>query len=257
MSVDSALFYAFLLVFVRCSAMLLASPIFGANNVPVQIRVFTTMALAASLTFLIRPGVGEVPQNMYGLVMAIGHEIIAGLLIGTMLSLVIQAAQMAGAFIDLQLGLSLSQVLNPIDGVSVSIIGQFKFMLAMVIFLQINAHHVMLQAFVHSYHAMPAPTFSLLPAIESSFVGLVTQLSIVAVQIAAPVAAVSLIVDAALGVIGKAVPQMQVFVVGMPAKIGVGLVAAAVALPALVNGVQYGVQLGTDALASSFQTHAR
>jgi len=237
--------------------MLLLSPIFGADNVPVQIRVFTTLALASALTFLIRPGVGEVPQNMYVLVMSIGHEIVAGMLIGAMLSLVLQAAQMAGAFVDLQLGLSLSQVLNPIDGVSVSIIGQFKFMLAMIIFLEIDAHHVMLQAFVHSYHAMPAPTFAMLPSIETSFVGLITQLSLVALQIAAPVAAVSLVVDAALGVIGKAVPQMQVFMVGMPAKIGVGMIAAAVALPALVNGVQYGVDLGASALSHTFQTHAR
>lgn len=237
--------------------MLLVSPIFGADNVPVQIRVFTTLAIAAALTMLIRPSVGTVPQNMYILVFSIGHEIVAGMLIGALLSLVIQAAQMAGAFVDLQLGLSLSQVLNPIDGVSVSIIGQFKFMLAMVIFLEINAHHVMLQAFVHSYHAMPAPTLAQLPAIESGFVGLVTQLSLVALQIAAPVAAVSLVVDAALGVIGKAVPQMQVFLVGMPAKIGIGMIAAAVALPALVNGVQYGVQLGADTLAHTFQAHAR
>ncbi len=63
--------------------------------------------------------------------------------------------------------------------------------------------------------------------------------------------------DAALGVIGKAVPQMQVFMVGMPAKIGIGMVAAAVALPALVNGVQYGVQLGADALSPIFHAHAR
>jgi flagellar biosynthetic protein FliR len=130
-------------------------------------------------------------------------------------------------------------------------------MLAMVIFLEINAHHVMLQAFVHSYRAMPAPTMAQLPSIEAGFVDLITQLSLVALQIAAPVAAVSLVVDAALGVIGKAVPQMQVFMVGMPAKIGVGLIAAAVALPALVNGVQYGVQLGADTLSHTFQAHAR
>jgi flagellar biosynthetic protein FliR len=237
--------------------MLLVSPIFGAQNMPVQIRVYTTLAISAALTLLIRPSIGQTPQDMYTLVMAIGHEVLAGMLIGAFLSLVIQAAQMAGAFIDLQLGLSLSQVLNPIDGVEVSIVGQFKYMLAMVIFLQINAHHVMLQAFVRSYHALPSPTLQALPAIQDGFVGLITQLSLLALQIAAPVAAVSLVVDAALGVIGKAVPQMQVFLVGMPAKIAVGLFAAAVALPALVNGVQYGVQLGTDALAPLFIAHAR
>ncbi len=88
-SIDAALFYAFLLVFVRCSAMLLMSPVFGAENVPVQIRVFTTLAIAAALTMLIRPGVGAVPQSMYVLVFSIGHEVVAGMLIGAFLSLVI------------------------------------------------------------------------------------------------------------------------------------------------------------------------
>jgi flagellar biosynthetic protein FliR len=256
-SIDAALFYAFLLVFVRCSAMLFASPIFGAQNVPVQIRIYITLAISAALTFIIKPDSGGVPQDLYTLTLAIGHELVAGILIGTFLSLVLQAAQMAGAFIDVEMGLSSSQILNPIDGVQVSIIAQFKYMLALIIFLQIDAHHVMLQALVHSYHAMPAPTMAQIPAIQTNLVTLLTQLSLLAIQIAAPVAAVSMVVDAALGVIGKAVPQMQVFMVGMPAKIAMGMIALTVALPALVSGVQYGVNLGTNSLAQVFQAHAR
>lgn len=253
MSFDAALFFAFMLVFVRCSAMMFASPMFGAQNLPIQIRIFATLALSAALTITIRPHVGPPPQDLYTLAFAMGHELVAGLLIGTCMSLVLQAAQMAGAFIDLQMGLGLSQALNPITGVPVSIIAQFKYLLALVVFLSINGHHVMLGAFVHSYDTMPSPTMAGLPAIQNSFIGLVTDLSLLALQIAAPVAAVSLVVDAALGVINKAVPQMQIFLVGLPAKIIMGMLAMAIALPALVNGVQYGVEKATASVATAFE----
>jgi flagellar biosynthetic protein FliR len=257
LSIDAALFYAFLLVFIRCSAMLFSSPMFGAQNTPLQVRIFATLALSSAMTFAVRAHIGPPPADMYSLAIAVAHEVVAGLLIGVFLSLVLQAAQMAGAFLDLQMGLSLSQALNPVTGVPSSIIAQFKYMLALVVFLSINAHHVMLGAFVHSYDSMPAPTMANMAGIQGSFVHLVTQLSILALQIAAPVAAVSIVVDAALGAINKAVPQMQIFFVGLPAKILVGLVALSVGLPALASGVQYGVENATNSLMQCFQNHGR
>jgi flagellar biosynthetic protein FliR len=253
MSIDSALFYAFLLVFVRCSAMLMSSPMFGAQNTPVIVRGFTCLSISAALTFAVKSHIGPPPADMYTFVLSIAHELLAGLLIGGFVSMVLHAAQMAGAFLDLQMGLGLSQALNPITGVPVSLLAQFKFFLCLVVFLSINAHHVMLNAFVHSYDAMPTPTMEMLPAIKDTFVNLITQMSLLALQIAAPVAAVSIVVDAALGVINKAVPQMQTMVVGLPAKLLMGLLALSVTLPALASSVQYGVEATTNSIASVFQ----
>jgi len=235
--------------------MLFTSPLFGAQNTPLQVRIFCTLAISAALTFTIKAHLGPPPADLYAFAMAILHELIAGALIGIFLTLVLEAAQMAGAFIDLQMGLSMSQTLNPITGVPVSVMSQFKYMLGLIVFLSINAHHVMLSAFVKSYETMPAPTMANLAGIQGSFIHLLTQLSLVALQIAAPVAAVSIVVDAAMGVIGKAVPQMQIFVVGLPAKIVMGMLAISVALPALASGVQYGVEEATHSLVTVFQPH--
>jgi flagellar biosynthetic protein FliR len=158
------------------------------------------------------------------------------------MSLVLQAAQMAGALIDTQMGLGMSQTLNPINGVSSTVISQFKYFLAVVIFLSIDGHHVMLKAFVDSYSSGSGLSMDQLPALKNGFVGLVEQLCLLGLQMAAPVLGVSLVVDAALGVINKAVPQMQVIQVGMPAKIIVGMIALGVGLPALVSGVNTGVE---------------
>lgn len=241
MHIDSALMFSFLLVFVRCSSMLLVSPMFGAQNSPVQIRVFTTLAIAGAITIALRPAMGPPPADMYALVGAVIKEVLAGLLIGIFMSLVLQAAQMAGAIIDMQMGLGMSQALNPITGVPVTVISQFKFLLALVIFLTMDCHHQMIIAFARSYQTMPPLTYESIPAVKSGIIALMGQLSLMALQIAAPVMAVSLIVDAGLGVVNKAVPQMQAMLVGLPAKVIMGMLALSLGLPAMAGAVSHGV----------------
>jgi flagellar biosynthetic protein FliR len=191
---------------------------------------------------VLQPKIGPTPTSIIGLALAVAGEAIAGLLIGGLISLVLQAAQMAGAMLDLHIGLSMSQSLNPITGVSVTVIAQFKYMLAMVIFLSANAHHFMIQALVDSYNHAPALSSANMPMIQSSVIALLGSMCVLAVQIAAPVTAVSLVVDAALGVMAKAVPHMQALQVGMPAKIGAGMIALSLTLPPLVGAVTGGCE---------------
>lgn len=255
MAIDATLMYSFLCVFVRCSAMFLSSPIFGSQGTPVHIRVMTCFAISGALTLTLGKHIGPPPQDLYPFVLAITHEVVAGLLIGSFMSLVLQAAQMAGALIDTQMGLGMSQTLNPVNGISSTVIAQFKYMLAVVIFLSIDGHHMMLRAFAQSFGDMPGLSMGHLPAIQTGIVQLFSMLSLLALQMAAPVLGVSMVLDAALGMINKAVPQMQVIQVGMPAKIIIGMVALSVGLPAVVAGVNTGVETGLTSLLHIFGGH--
>ncbi len=251
MSFDSALLYAFLLVFVRCSAMLLVSPMFGAQNSPLQVRIFTTLAIAGALTFALKPAIGPVPTQLYGLAGAVTKEALAGLLIGMFMAFVLQAAQMGGSIIDMQMGLSMSQELNPLTGVPVTVVSQFKYLLALVIFLCMNCHHQMIIAFARSYETMPALSYDTLPALRTGLASLIGNLSLLALQMAAPVIAVSLIVDAGLGIVNKAVPQIQAMLVGLPAKVILGMIALSLGLPAMTSAVSSGVNAAFLGLAHS------
>jgi flagellar biosynthesis protein FliR len=245
-----SLIFSFAMVFIRCSAMMFSSPMFGSAKIPVMIRIFATMALSGALTLVLQPNIGKPPTDMYGLVSTALQEAVAGLLIGSFMSLALQMAEIAGGIMDHQLGLSMSQVLNPVDGVSVTILAQFKQMLAVVILFASNGHHTMLEAFVRSYDHMPSLSAG---AMTSNLAELIGGVSLLALQVAAPVLGVSLIIDAAMGIVNKASPQMQVFVVGLPAKIGVGLFAVAVTLPALVGAVNSSVGLALKALAGALR----
>lgn len=242
MNLDAGTFYAFFLVFVRCSGFCLAAPMFGSMVIPVRIRVCMAGALAFALTFFVKQHLGAVPQDLVSMVLAIGNEAVSGLLIGAFFGMVMQAATIAGAFCDLQLGLSMGQALNPISGIQVSVIGQFKTMLCLVVFLAANGHHMMLGSLVESYNAMPTLSASMLGDLQTTAFDLFTKLSLLSLQIAMPVIAVSLIVDAGMALINKAVPQMQIFVVGMPVKSGLGMIALSVSLPAMTVAVQSGVE---------------
>lgn len=234
--------FAFLLVFVRCSAMLFTSPVFGAQSTPLPVRIMTTLAMSAALTLALQPKMGPPPETLYALASAVLAEAAAGAMIGLFTQLVMQAVLMAGSLIDTQIGLGISQQLNPLTGVSVTVIAQYKYMLGVVIFLAANGHHMMLQAFARSYELMPPLGSVSVDAFRTGYVELLGQASLLALTIAAPVLAVSLVADAALGVISRAVPQMQAIMVGMPAKLGLGILATSLALPALVTSVQSGVE---------------
>jgi len=254
MNLDTNTFYAFFLIFVRCSGLCLAAPVFGAMNIPVRIRISLAGALAFTLLAILQPKVGQPPKDMIEFALAVGNEALSGILIGGFFGLVLQAALMAGAFIDLQLGLGLSQALNPVAGVPVSVIGQFKYMLCLVIFLCADAHHLMLSSLVQSYSSMPTLSASLMPALQEGILDLIGRLSLLALQMAMPVVAVSFIVDAGLALINKAVPQMQSFFVGMPVKIGLGMLVLTLALPAMTIGVRSGVEHAMEALPFASQS---
>ena len=251
MHFDATLLFAFLLVFVRCSAMLFASPMFGAQNTPLQVRIFTTLAIAGALTCALKPSIGPVPADMYMFAAAILKELLAGLLIGVFMSLVLFAAQMAGAVIDLDMGLSLSQEFSPLTGMNVTVVAQFKYMLALVLFLTMDCHHQMILAFARSYQTMPALGYDSIPAVRTGIVAMIGSLSLLSLQMAAPVIAVSLIVDAGLGIVNKAVPQIQAMLVGLPAKMILGIFALAIGLPAIAAGINAGVHTAFIELARS------
>ncbi len=253
---DLAAIHAALLVFVRVGAALLSAPGFGAASIPAHVRIFVGLALAGAIAAVVKARVAPIPDGLGGLALQVGAEAATGLLIGLTMNLAVQSAGIAGTFLDAQTGLSMSQVLNPVDGVPVTLLGQFKSMLAVVVFLTLDAHHLLVGAIVRSYgtggHAGPPLSLDSLPAVLAGVQAMMGMALSTALAIAAPALGASLVVDAALGLLSRAVPQLQPLQIGAPAKIAVGLLATSLALPALVGGVALGVDRATHLLGRLF-----
>jgi len=244
MSLDAAFLFGFLAVFTRVTAMLMSAPLYG-QVVPVNIRVFLGAVLSLALLPVVGPHLPPAPSDLLGVAGLVGREAVMGLLIGGCLQMLLSAIQMAGSFLDLQIGIGSAQVFNPMLGQTASPLGQFKFLLATVIVLLLNGHHLMFDAFVRSYELGGVP-MTAMPEMLATLTSLLGQLMLLALQIAAPVAAVTVIIDVAAGLVNKAVPQTQPFLISLPAKLGMGFLCLALGLPALVTAVQGGLDITFD-----------
>lgn len=239
MSFDAYLLMTGLLVFCRASAALLSSPILGAG-IPVMVRVGFSAIFTIAVCPYVDPLHGRMPQDVGEIAGMVLHEATWGLLLGMCVQALVLAAQMAGSFLDLQIGIGSSQILNPVSGVPVSVIAQFKYLLAVALLFLLNGHHLIIQAIVQSYHTQVAPIDS--HDMQKTLLPFLGRLALLSLQIAAPAAAVTVIVDAGAGIVNKAVPQMQAYLVSMPAKIAAGLGALALGMPALVVAMQIGLE---------------
>ena len=244
MSLDSTLIFGFLAVFSRVTAMLMSAPLYG-QVVPVNIRIMVGGIVAMALLPVIHGHLPVPPTDLLGILMLMGREITVGLLIGGCLQFMLAAIQMAGTFLDLQIGIGSAQVFNPMLGQTATPIGQFKFLLGTVLVLMMNGHHLMFDAFVGSY-SLPPLSIESMPGMLTTLTSLIGQLMLLALQIAAPVAAVTVIIDVATRIVNKAVPQTQPFLISLPAKLAVGFLALALGLPALVGAVTGGLDITFD-----------
>ncbi|MCS6918997.1 MAG: flagellar biosynthetic protein FliR [Fimbriimonadales bacterium] len=237
MSLDLEWFWAFLVAFVRASGLALMAPVFGSRLVPTPVRVGLSAVLALALAPLIQPYTGAPPTEWAPLMVRLVGEAIVGLAMGYGVSLIIGAAVMAGEVLDTMMGFNLMQVLNPVSTFPTTLLAQFHYMLAMTLFALVNGHHWLLLALARSFEA--GAGLGSLSAWSDGSLATAMQLGgevmMLCLQIAAPAGGVLLVVDAAMAAVSRAVPQIPVWLIGMPAKIAVGIVALGASLPALVG----------------------
>jgi len=244
MKLDALYVVTFFSIFVRLGAVMMSNPMMG-KAAPVQVRAFFCAVVAFALVPIIQPSMPPAPETMADLIGLIVRDVLFGLLIGGCLQLVQSTFQVAGTMMDFQLGVSSSQAFNPTIESYASPITQFNTMLATVILLLADGHHMMFRAFVESYQ-VPIGGIQLDSAFLTALLTLLFRLMILAAQNAAPVSAVAVIVDVAAGVINKAVPQTQPFLIATPAKLGIGVVAMAFGLPTLVVAVSRSTHMVFD-----------
>jgi flagellar biosynthetic protein FliR len=224
---------AFFLIFARILTAFFGMPIFNNRAVPVVAR----LAIAGAITFVITPlqlsKLPPLPDTMIPYVLMIFQEIVIGLMIALAVMLVFSALQMAGQIIGLQMGLNLAAVVDPVSaGQQASYVDQFYMLLTALLFLAINGHHSVIIALERSFGVLPLGSFVVTQGFTESLSVFASSIFVIALRIALPTMAAMLLSDLALLIVGRVVPQMNVFVVGLPAKVGLGFASFMIALPA-------------------------
>ncbi len=221
----------YVLVFIRASAIIFSVPIFGSRDFPVLAKV----GLACTIAWIIYPLV-PIPAELFNgklltLVPAMVAEIFIGIAIGFTARLVFEGVQLGGQLSGFQMGFGIVNVLDPITGENFSIISQLQNLFAIILFLGMNLHHWFFKAIVLSFEKIPLFHCTLSAPLFQELCTISANIFVIAVKLAAPIMAVLLFSDFALGILNRAAPQMHIFILSFPLKIAVGLFMVGLTLP--------------------------
>jgi len=228
---SQAQFETFVLVLVRVSVILFMIPIFQSAQVNVMVRFGLGLAVAYIVWHVvppIQPLVGLGP-----LTAAIFAQVFIGFCFGFVAFLVFVGIQFAGEVMDLQVGFSIVNVINPLTSQNVSVLGEFQLALGSLIYLISNAHHFLFQGLAGSFNLVPLPYATIQAGLESDMVAFFAQSFFMVFQIAAPLGVTLFLVNIGLALMARVAPQLNVFAIGFPLQIMVGLTMIIISLPLL------------------------
>ncbi|AIQ53317.1 flagellar biosynthetic protein FliR [Paenibacillus sp. FSL R7-0331] len=228
-------FPVFLLIFCRITSFFVVVPVFSSRSVPMQFKIglsfFVAMVVFSSNVMSI-----TVPQDLTYIILII-REVLIGLLLGFLGYLMFMTIQAAGSFIDIQIGFGIANVIDPMTGSSAPIFGNFKFMIALTMFVIMNGHHYLLDAIIYSYNWVPIDNTIFLKMLDGSLsdflVRSFAQSFMLAFQMAAPLVTALFLTDVGLAFLARTAPQYNVFVIGVPLKIILGLTLFLILMPSL------------------------
>lgn len=230
MVLEVEVFKVFALALMRFSGLMVAAPILGSRNFPVAAKVGLAGLSAALVTPFIPALSQSLPNEFLPFALLGAGELLIGLMMGFVMSLVFAGIQVGGEVMDMLTGFALMNVFNPAMETQVPIFGFFYFIIAVLYLLALNGHHWMIRAMVRTFDAIPLGGFAARPALlrEVSVWG--GAMFVDGLMIAAPVAAALLLAYLTMGLLGRVVPQIHLFVVGFPVTIAMGLLVTALAL---------------------------
>lgn len=231
--------------FLRVLTVFSVAPLFSMRAVPMRVKIALAflVALSAQATLAGQPVIALNSREALG---AVAQQVVIGLSIGFAVRLVLAAVEFAGEVVGLQMGLNFASFFDPASNAQVSAVARFFGHMALLLFVVINGHLMVLMAVVHSFDRLPV-TGNFLQAIgQMRLHELGASLFSSALWIALPMIALLTFVNLVLGVISRVAPQMNIYAVGFPVTLAVGLLGIAATLPMLEQPVVALMQQAID-----------
>jgi len=221
---------AFFLVLARVSPLFVIAPLFSSRSVPPRVRGTIAIALAIGLGPVVGRG-AQVDLDAWNIAGLIGKEILVGSAFAFALAAFFAAVQVAGTFLDTLIGFSYGGLIDPVTGNQSAVVAQLYAFVGVMIFIAIGGDAWVIQGVAETYETVPMDAYPKLAALVGGADAAFVNIFSAAIQVAGPVVLALILADAAFGVVSRVVPQLNVFAVGFPAKVFVGLVLIGVTLP--------------------------
>lgn len=245
-------FQAFLVLVSRIGGLLAALPVFSGRTIPIKVK----LGLVLTLSLMLAPSIPMPTVSLDPMILVGGmlSEMTIGVTIGLAVRLLFGALEVAGELLGIQMGFGAVHLFDPTTSQQTPMIAQFFTMLASLIFLSLNAHLFAMATIIHSYEAIPAFGAHLSSHLGEEILLLSQRMFTIGLKLSAPVLITILLINVLMALLGRAVPQVQVFVLSFPITIAGGLLVLSLGMPftvALIGSEFEQLQLTIEALLRS------
>jgi flagellar biosynthetic protein FliR len=240
----------FILVLARISPLFVVAPLFSSRQVPARVRTIVACALAVGLTPIALHG-QQIPNDVLALFGMVLKELLVGLAFALSLALLFAAVSSAGALLDMLVGFSFGAIVDPLTGNQSAVLTQLYGLVALAVFVAIDGTSWVMGGLARTFDLVPLTAAPDVRSLAAGVVATFTTIFSSALQVAAPVLLALVITDVAFGVVTRVVPQLNVFAVGFPVKVVVGLLVVAASLPFVSGWISDQLQLS---VAQALQT---
>ena len=244
-----------LLMFARIIMVFVQAPIWGAQHFKDHIRI----GIALGIVFMFFPYVEipeDFPTNIQGFMFAILTQLGVGAIIGWVSFLTMATAQFGGELLDIQMGLSAAAQNDPASHGSVNLIRRLYFYLAMMLYLLMDGHQVLWKSIYASFQLVPVTYFRLEQMQFDQLVDLGADLYLLGMQMASPAVGALFVAQVALGMVAKAAPQMNVFMISFPMNLSIGIFLLTACLPWLLGVYKRQFEINNDQVNRAIQMMA-
>jgi len=214
--------FLFLLILCRIAGLFAALPVFGGRRLPTRIKIVTVMAITLVCLPILQLTPPPVPKDAFTIGLMVMREMLIGLTLALITQVIFAAVEFSGQVIGMQMGFSIANVIDPSMGNQTQIMSVMQTLLATLLFLSLNIHHTFIRAIVDSFSIIPLGGWHMSEALIKFLVQLTSDVFILGIRLAAPVMVTLLLTSVVLGVMARAFPQMNVFMVSFPLNIGLG-----------------------------------
>jgi len=218
----------FLIVLVRVSGIFVISPFFSSQNISNTVKVGLTVFISVIMTLMLDI---EIKALEISPIILVIKELITGMIIGFICYLFFSTFYTLGQIVDMSMGFGMVNVVDPQNRIQVPLMGNFYYFLALYILFGINGHHVIIRALADSYKFIPIGTFDLSKNIAFFLIEILAKTFAIGFMLSTPIIISIFLLDLVLGILVRTMPQMNVFVVGLPLKILIGLFIIVITVP--------------------------
>ena len=229
---------AFFFIMIRISVILFMFPFFNARVIPVLSKAGLALMITIILYSVINHEIIAYPNTLWEGIQYIITEFIIGMILGLMVQLFFEGIRMMGQVVGFQTGFAITNILDPQSGVQVSIFSNFAYLVAMVVFLVLNGHHLALNAIRESFEIINVGSLNLNRQIFQKLLFFSGEMFVIALKIGAPAIAALLFTKVAFALVTKLIPQMNIMIVAFPVQIIVGLIFFGITLNIILRFVE-------------------